>query len=115
MLNLKKVDKVYIVSIHTFLSLYVKGKYGENTQHVKNGLIQYIDREKFLYKDPEDNALVIFDEIYQMVGSNSLYIEPDFTKSLSGNIYSVNYLPNVIKKWNSFICLSGTIEKDVHL
>ena len=48
---------------------------------------------------PEANSLVIFDEIDQMVGANSLYTHPDCEESKDGKVFAIKYFPNVIKNW----------------
>ena len=69
----------------------------------------------FLQLKPDPDTLVIFDEIDQMVGANSLYIDRAYDYDMTGNVFGVKYFPNVIKNWKSFVCLRGTIEKDVEL
>ena len=62
---------------------------------------------------PKKRAVVIFDEIDQMIGSNSFYLERIFDDEFEGTAFESQYLPNLIKKWPRFICMSGTIEADV--
>ena len=62
---------------------------------------------------PLKKAVVIFDEIDQMAGANSFYLEKVYDNQFNGDGYETMYLPKLIKKWPQFICLSGTIENDV--
>lgn len=54
---------VYIVTLHPFLSLFGKQKYGKDNKYILRNMIDYLSREDFLYKEPEKDAVVIFDEV----------------------------------------------------
>jgi hypothetical protein len=59
--------------------------------------------EDFLKKDPDDNTIVLFDEIDQMIGESSFNImeTPTHVKAF--------YYPELMKKWKAIIGFSGTI------
>lgn len=54
---------------------------------------------------PIDDAVAIFDEIDQMVGCNSFYIEEKNRTTVAC------YLPSLLTKWKSMLGFSGTMSQ----
>ena len=48
---------------------------------------------------PPKNAIVIFDEIDQVVGAHSFYLEKIYDDKFDGDAHETMYLPKLIKKW----------------
>lgn len=66
------VNKVYVVCLNDFLAHYGRKVYGKKSLNVEAGRIVYMDLEVFLKIDPSgDDAIVIFDEIDQMLAGES--------------------------------------------
>lgn len=58
-----------------------------------------------MYYPPTKDVAVIYDEIDQMIGKNSVELLID---DESGGEF-IRYVPEVLKKWGSVIAFSGTV------
>jgi hypothetical protein len=65
--------------------------------------IVYLSIDDFLKRNPDDQAVVLFDEIDEMIGQQSFNIVE------MGDKVKGSYYPEVMKSWKSIVGLSGTL------
>ena len=98
-----KGKKVVVVCLNSFLAYWGASTYGSTW--VNNGSIRYVSLEHFLAMEPVEDSVAIFDEIDQMIGCNSFYINE------SNNVLEACYLPNLLTKWKLILGFSGTMSE----
>ena len=76
---------------------------GKNT-YATGGNIEYISLATFNRKQPNPNTYVIYDEIDQIMGSNSF-----FTTKGVNDVHKCSYRPSVMAEWGCVMGFSGTV------
>jgi hypothetical protein len=97
-------QKVIIVCTDGYLAHNGRKNYGSN--NVRDGRIEYLPLKHFLKRTPDPQIHVIFDEIDQMLGVNSLTLLDDKESKTTKAVF----VASTMKEWKSVTGLSGTIE-----
>ena len=93
---------MFVVCLNEFLASQSDLKYNSSSE------IEYCSLDSFLRTPPLKKALVIFDEIDQMIGKESLQMLPGYFGD-----YKLRYVPASFQEWRSVIAFSGTISDDI--
>jgi hypothetical protein len=75
--------------------MYALNRYAMNNPYVSNDLLKFMSVDEFFKQTYEPNSTIIFDEIDQMVGKDSLILEED----LQTNKLKCNFPPMEMKKY----------------